>query len=95
MTNPQHVVPRQAARSMDTSADAARRQLALWRSMTPAKKAAAVDDISSTVRNLALAGIRNRYPKASERECFLRLAALTLGRELACLAYPEISSLLR
>ena len=42
---------------------------------------------------LALAGIRLRYPGASEREQFLRLACLKLGRDLAKQAYPEIEQL--
>ncbi len=95
MTNPDQAALCGAGQASDTSNDAAQRQLALWRLMSPASKAAAVDDISSTVRNLALAGIRHRYPEAIQRECFLRLAVLTLGHELARRAYPEIASLPR
>jgi hypothetical protein len=56
--------------------------------MTPAQKAEAVSDINFTVRDLALAGIRHRHPVATERECFLRLARITLGHELACQVWP-------
>ncbi|MEQ1728790.1 MAG: hypothetical protein ABL982_10440 [Vicinamibacterales bacterium] len=38
---------------------------------------------------LALAGIRRRHPQASERECFLRLAAVRLGVETTRRLYPE------
>ena len=38
---------------------------------------------------LALADIRQRHPGASERECFLRLAALKLSRETAIRLYPD------
>ena len=61
--------------------------------MTPAEKAHLIVATSQTARDLALAGIRVRYPNASAREQFLRLAILTLGRELAGRAYPEIDRL--
>jgi hypothetical protein len=40
-----------------------------------------------------LAGIRHRYPHASERECFLRLAAIRLGVETTRRIYPEAAEL--
>ena len=64
-----------------------------WRTMTMAEKAALVGDLSEAVNELALAGIRHRYPGAFPRECFLRLAVLRLGRPLALRAYPEIDRL--
>jgi hypothetical protein len=48
---------------------------------------------SAAVRQLAMAGVRQRYPAASSREQFLRLAQVTLGNELARKAYPEIEAL--
>ena len=61
--------------------------------MTPIEKARAVTEISRAVQELSLAGIRLRHPEASERECMLRLAALKLGRQLACKVYPETAGL--
>ncbi|MCI0657876.1 MAG: hypothetical protein L0170_12505 [Acidobacteria bacterium] len=61
--------------------------------MSPIEKARTVAAISRSVQALSLAGIRLRYPEASERECFLHLAVLKLGRELACRAYPEAADL--
>lgn len=61
--------------------------------MTPAEKARLIVATSQAARDLALAGIRDRYPDATPREQFLRLAILTLGRELAGRAYPEIDRL--
>jgi hypothetical protein len=37
--------------------------------------------------------VRSRYPDASPREQFLRLAIVTLGFDLARRAYPEIDTL--
>lgn len=43
--------------------------------------------------DLALAGVRARFPDASPHEHFLRLALITLGPDLAQQAYPEIAAL--
>ena len=82
-----------AVLASDTSPDIERMQIALWCRMSPMEKARAVGHVSRSVRELALAGIRHRHPDASEQECRLRYAVLTLGRTLACAAYPEASSL--
>jgi hypothetical protein len=79
--------------SLDTSADAERLQIRLWREMSPADKARLVSGLCESAHALALAGIRRRHPTASPRECFLRLAALTLGVELARRAYPELADI--
>lgn len=77
----------------DTAPDVERRQVEAWRAMSPAEKAALITSLSQAAYDLALAGVRHRYPDASPREHFLRLAILTLGRELAAKAYPEIDGL--
>ncbi len=82
-----------AVLTSDTSRDVERMQLALWRRMSPPEKARAVAGASRSVRELSLAGIRHRHPRASEQECLLRYAVLVLGRTLACAAYPEAANL--
>jgi len=77
--------------SADTSARAAEIQIDLWRRMSAAEKARIVAGLTRAVQELCLAGIRERHPLASERECLLRLAVVKLGPELACKVYPEIS----
>jgi hypothetical protein len=77
----------------DTSSEIERLQIEGWRAMSPAQKASLITGLTQTARTMALAGIRHRYPQASEREHFLRLAILTLGAELAARAYPEINDL--
>jgi hypothetical protein len=49
--------------------------------------------MSTTIRELALAGVRQRFPAVSRREHFLRLAVVVLGAELARRVYPEIEAL--
>ena len=77
----------------DTPRDIEQRQIEGWRRMTPSEKADLIVALSQATRDMALAGIRHRYPHASPREQFLRLAMLTLGTELARRAYPEIDRL--
>ena len=77
----------------DTSADVEERQILAWRQMSPADKAALVAGLTNATIVLARAGLRERHPGASDRELFLRLAILTLGRELAGRAYPDARSL--
>lgn len=80
-------------RNRDTPPEIEQRQIEAWRRMTPAEKLALVLRLSANVRQLALAGVRQRYPQASAREQQLRLAQVLLGDDLARAVYPEISAL--
>ena len=82
-----------AVLASDTSPHVERMQVAIWRRMSPLEKAQAVSRVSRNVRDLSLSGIRERHPSATEHECRLRYAVLTLGRSLACEAYPEAGAL--
>jgi hypothetical protein len=64
-----------AVLAADTTADIERRQVDAWRRLSPVERLRLVSDTTRAVMNLCLAGIRRRHPDASERECFLRLAA--------------------
>ena len=77
----------------DTSQAAEAELVRRWREMPSTEKAALIAGLSESVDQLAMAGIRQRYPDASPRECFLRLAVLRLGEPLALAAYPEIADL--
>jgi len=79
--------------SADTSPEIEQRQIERWRTMSEVEKAATVTGLTQAVFDLALAGVRQRYPHASPREQFLRLALVTLGPDLARRTYPEIASL--
>lgn len=63
------------------------------RAMSPTDRLALALSLSQSVRELALAGVRQRYPNASAREQLLRLAITIHGRDLATAAYPEIAAL--
>jgi len=62
--------------------------------MSPLEKAEIVSQATSDTLTLALSGIRQRHPDASERECFIRLAALRLGPTLVREVYPDASQIL-
>jgi hypothetical protein len=79
--------------AQDTTPDIEKRQIDRWREMSPVEKAALVSAAARTTRQLAVAGIRQRYPEASERDRFLRLAMLTLGSDLAIAVYPDAARL--
>ena len=85
---------RSAILSRDTSADVERLQIEAWRHMSPLEKAGIVSQATSDALSLALSGIRQRHPGASERECFIRLAALQLGPTLVRQVYPDASQIL-
>jgi hypothetical protein len=57
--------------------------------MSAAEKAATVTGLTRAAFAMTAAGVRQRYPDASPREQFLRVAIIVLGRELACKAYPD------
>jgi hypothetical protein len=84
---------RRAVLSGDTDLEAEERQVETWRKLSSIQIAAIVTGASRAARALAIAGLRARYPDASDREIVVRLAALTLGRELARRAYPELDRL--
>ena len=85
---------RSAILSRDTSADVERLQIEAWRRMTSLDKAALLSQATHDVVALALSGIRQRHPGASERECFIRLAALQLGPTLVRQVYADAAQIL-
>ena len=72
---------REAVLSADTAAEIEARQVEAWRRMSPAERLQVSREMTRAANDLALAGIRARYPDASERECFLRFAAIRLGAD--------------
>jgi len=62
-------------------------QIQLWRQASPTKKMHMVAQMNAAVRLVALTGLRNQFPQASESELHYRLAVLLLGEELAQKVY--------
>lgn len=74
----------------DTSPEAARVQVEIYRNMSPARKLELVEDANHTARLLALAGLRDRYPDDPPERLHRRLFDLVLGPELAERAYGPL-----
>ena len=74
----------------DTHPDAERVQIEGLRKISPWRKIELACELTESARELALAGLRQRFPNASEQELRRRLATLCLGAELAEKVYgPE------
>jgi hypothetical protein len=74
----------------DTSPEAERVLIELWRQASPARKMEMVLSANRTARALALAGSRERHPTDSKARLRRRLADLWLGPELAARAYGPL-----
>jgi hypothetical protein len=74
----------------DTSPQAERVLIELWRRASPARKMAMVLSANQTARALAMTGLRERHPGDSPARLQRRLADLWLGPELAAKAYGPL-----
>jgi hypothetical protein len=77
-------------RPEDTSPEAWRILVGLYRKMTPQEKLERTFELSDFIRGVCESGIRSQYPEASEREVFLRLTQRTLGHELFRKVYGDV-----
>lgn len=62
----------------------------MLRQAPPWRKMQMVAELNATVKLMLLAGLRQRYPNASETELRQRLAGLLLGEELARKVYGDL-----
>jgi len=73
---------------LDTSDDTHRRQRDIYLQMGGTARAAIAFQLSDTIRNLAMAGIRRRHPGYTNEELLRAWARLTLGDDLCRAAWP-------
>ena len=73
----------------DTHPDIAALQIQLMRQVPGWRKMEMLASLNATARELALAGMRRRYPDAKETEIRRRLADFLLGEDLAFKVYGE------
>jgi hypothetical protein len=71
----------------DTAPEIEELQIRHLRAMPAWRKLALVGQMTLAVRQLALTGLRQRYPQDTPTQHQRRLAELLLGPELAALAY--------
>jgi hypothetical protein len=67
----------------DTSHDAERLQMEMFRRMSPTERIRKVCQLSTTLRRMAMAAIERRYPELDEREKQLRFIEISYGKALA------------
>jgi len=76
----------------DTHPDVERLQIDRLRQIPAWRKMALMADMSESLRILAIAGLRQRYPADTPSERRRRLADLLLGPELAARVYGPLPS---
>lgn len=81
---------RGAILSRDTTAEAERVQVAIWRRMSSLERAHVITGACRAARTFAFAGLRARHPDASDRKLLALYVELTAGPELARRAYPGL-----
>ncbi len=74
----------------DTSPEAARVQLEIYRRMAPERRLELAMQMSDTLRRVAIAGVRGRHPEYSDEQVRLAFLRLTLGKELFAKVCPGI-----
>jgi hypothetical protein len=80
-------MPRHPAEFSDTDPRAMEVWLGVLRGKTPGERIATAFDLTDFAIRMAESGVRARHPGASEREIFLRAAAMRLPRDLMIRAY--------
>jgi len=76
----------------DTSPEAERVLIELYRRASPARKLAMALSANLAARELALAGLRDRFPHETPARLRRRLADLLIGPELAAKAYGPLDT---
>lgn len=74
----------------DTDPSAARLQESLLRALPEQQRAEIARGLTLSVQRLAFAGMRARFPSASDDEIWLRLAVHRLGAEMVRKAYGRL-----
>jgi hypothetical protein len=77
---------------LDTRPEAEKVLLDLLSQAPAWRKLEMVDQMNRAVRELALSGLRQRYPNAAPEELWRRLADLLFGPELAAQAYGPVQA---
>jgi hypothetical protein len=75
----------------DTTPEADAVLFKLWREAPAWRKLEIMEGLNRTARQLALMGLRQRFPDISPEELRRQFAALTLGTELAAKIYAFVS----
>jgi hypothetical protein len=72
----------------DTTLEAARVQIEIFRRMSPGKRLELACQMSNTLRKVVASGVRGRHPDYTEDQVRLAVIRLTLGDKLFREVYP-------
>ncbi len=81
-------------RPLDTSSDAEKVQIEIFRRMTPEKRLHAAALLSETCRTLLAEGIRKRHPNSDEEQVRLAVIRCLFPENLFLRAYPGARDIL-
>jgi hypothetical protein len=81
-------------RPLDTSPDAEKKQIEIFRRMGPEKRLRSAAHLSETCRILLEQGIRNRHPNYTEEQVKLAVIRCLLPEDLFLKAYPGARDIL-
>lgn len=76
-------------RPLDTSPEAERVQIEIFRNMTPERRLRAAAELTQLVRKLMADGVRTRHPDYDEESVRLAVIRLILPEKLFLAAYPH------
>ncbi len=79
---------------LDTTEEAERVQVEIFRQMKPEERLQAGIDLAQTCRKLLEAGVRARHPEYDANQVKLAVIRLQLGEELFLKVYPEAKDVL-
>jgi hypothetical protein len=77
------------SRPLDTSPEAERVQIEIFRQMTPERRLHAAAELTQLVRKLMTDGVRARHPNYDEEQVRLAVIRLILPEKLFFAAYPQ------
>jgi len=81
-------------RPLDTSFDAEKVQIEIFRHMSPQKRLRSAALLSETCRTLLAEGIRKRHPNYDEKQVSLAVIRCLLPEDLFLQAYPKAKDIL-
>jgi hypothetical protein len=78
-----------STRPLDTSPEAERVQIEIFRKMTPARRLQLAVELTQTSRNLLAIGVHRRHPDYNQEQVRLAVIRLTIPEKLFLAAYPH------
>ena len=88
----QHRLPSWREMNWDTTPETETILFKLWCETPGWRKIEMMEGMNQTGRQLALMGLRKRFPDANTEELKRRLASILLGEELATIVYGSVSN---